>query len=196
MAFGFLSVLLLTVLMVAGGVFKPKVKEVSRPIAKVWPTPTPITIRPRQLKIPKLKIDAKVEEVGVTETGAMDVPKNVVNVGWFKLGIVPTTRGNAVISGHYDTPSGRPAIFYNIRKLNKGDTIELLMSDGEDYIFVVTGRDDQPIDVFPTKYVFRDKYGINLNLITCSGVWNSQEKNYSKRLVVYTTLKGTQYSAL
>lgn len=177
----------------------------SRLITRPGPTPTPFlrrsivptplpSITPQTLVIPKLKISAPVESVGKTEAGNMEVPSNAANVGWYRYGAVPTLRGNAVLSGHYDTPSGRPAIFYRLKQLKQGDSIRLAMSDGNTYPFVVTGIENIPIDVFPTEYVFRDKFGINLNLITCSGIWDPEGKNYSKRLVVFATLKGTQFS--
>lgn len=37
---------------------------------------------PVRLKIPKIKIDAKIETVGLTSGGAVDVPKGRANVGW------------------------------------------------------------------------------------------------------------------
>lgn len=156
------------------------------------PTPTPVSV-PTTLKIPKLKINAVVESVGVTSTNNMDVPHNASHVGWYRFGPTPSLRGNAVITGHYDTPSGRPAIFYHLNRLVVGDTIDITLNNGSQYTFIVTKKDIIANEVFPDEYVFGDKYGINLNLITCSGVWDPIEKNYNKRLVVYSTLKGTQF---
>ncbi len=154
------------------------------------PTPTPI---PALLVIPKLKIKAQIDPVGLTSTNNMDVPADASHVGWYMFGPMPSVRGNAVIAGHYDTPSGRPAIFYRLNRLVVGDTLDIELNDGTLHTFVVTGKDIIATDVFPEDYVFGTKYGINLNLITCNGVWDPVEKNYSKRLVVYATLKGTQF---
>lgn len=159
------------------------------------PTPTPIIV-PVRLRIPKLKIDAVVEEVGITDTGNMDVPKDAQQVGWYEYGPTPSTRGNAIIAGHFDTPSGRPAIFYFLNKLKAGDSIEVVLSSGTTHEFVVTGKELLPADTFPADYVFATKYGINLNLITCSGVWDPKEKNYDKRLVIYSTKKGSEFNTL
>jgi len=154
------------------------------------PSPTPI---PTLLIIPKLNIKTQIDPVGITETNAMDVPKDATRVGWYMFGPTPSARGNAVITGHYDTPSGRPAIFYRLNKLVIGDIVEVELNNKTRYAFVVTGKDNIDVDIFPEEYVFGEKYGTNLNLITCNGVWDPIKKNYSKRLVVYATLKGTQF---
>lgn len=171
-------------------------KEKPEPVAQVSPTPTKApSIYPDRLIIPKLGIDSAVEAVGRTETGQMDVPKNAADVAWFAEGPTPSVRGNAVITGHYDTPSGRPAVFYRLNSLKVGDSIIVVLRNGTRHEFVVTRKDTIPYDTFPSDYVFATKYGINLNLITCNGIWDKSKKIYNQRLVVYATLKGTQFSA-
>lgn len=152
------------------------------------PSPTPGLI-PATVIIPKLNIQAPVELVGVTDTNNMDVPKNAANLAWYMYGPKPSEPGNAVIAGHYDTPTGRPAVFYNLTKLEKGDEIEVISENAVRSVFVVTETASIPYDQFPNDLVFKSKPGINLNLITCGGIWDAKKKNYSERIVVYTTLK-------
>lgn len=154
------------------------------------PEPTPIpSLVPRTFRIPRLNLEAPVEQVGVTEDGRMEVPKQGGNVAWYKWGPKPREYGNAVITGHYDTPSGKPAVFYNLRKLEDGDEIIIESKDGITSTFVINGKDTIPYTEFPSEYVFALREGINLNLITCDGIWNAADKVYSNRLVVYATLK-------
>lgn len=155
------------------------------------PTPVPKSLVPIGLVIPKLNIRANVEHVGQTKTLNMDVPKNAADVAWYLYGAKPGEEGNAIINGHYDTPSGRPAVFYSLKTLEKGDEIQVVSEDGVITDFVVTGKDELPYDKFPSEYVFFTKPGTNLNLITCDGVWNTALRNYSSRVVVYTSLKST-----
>lgn len=186
---------------------KPTIETRSTRKPTYTPTPTPAftstptrmptpKILPVRLIVPKLTIDTTIESVGMTEKGNMDVPKDAQKVGWFRYGPTPSVRGNAVISGHYDTPTGRPAIFYYLDKLSIGDSVMVELSDGTTHEFVVTGKDLLSVDTFPGKYVFATKFGINLNLITCGGVWDPKLKNYDKRLVIFTTKKGSEFKAL
>lgn len=157
-----------------------------RPLPTPKPTPG---LAPATLIIPKLEIQAAIEHVGLTETENMDVPKNAANVAWYMYGKKPGEEGNSVIAGHYDTPSGRPAIFYNLRSLEVGDEIEIISENAVKSKFEVTDKASIPFDKFPSEEVFRTKSGKNLNLITCGGVWDIKRRTYSERIVVYTRLK-------
>src|SRR3989344_5068411 len=70
------------------------------PTSTVTPTPTP-DLAPQLIIIPKLEIITQVEHVGTAPSGAMDVPKNAWQVGWYRGSTRPGAHGNAVISGHY-----------------------------------------------------------------------------------------------
>ncbi|MCX8008519.1 MAG: class F sortase [Patescibacteria group bacterium] len=144
---------------------------------------------PIELRIPKLNIVTTVEHVGQTKTYEMDVPKNAANVAWYVYGAKPGEEGNAVVSGHYDTPSGKPAVFYKLKTLEVGDDVIVISEDGKETRFVVTGKEMHHYKNFPSEYVFFKKPGKNLNLITCGGIWDKKEQIYNERLVVYTELK-------
>ena len=158
----------------------------STPLPTPFPSPAlvPVTII-----IPKLGIQTAVEAVGLTDTNNMDVPKNAADVAWYMHGPKPSEEGNAVIAGHYDTPTGRPAIFYHLRILEIGDEIEIISQNGVHSTFAVVEKSTIPYDVFTSDYIFKTRPGKNLNLITCGGLWDSKKKVYSDRIVIYTTLK-------
>lgn len=156
------------------------------------PSPTPLptpALTPVTIIIPKLKIQAAVESVGLTLNDNMDVPKNASHAAWYQHGPSPAQEGNAVISAHFDTPSGRPALFHNLRKLVAGDEVEIVSINGVRSTFLVNYVDKIPHDIFPSDFVFKSKPGKNLNLITCSGIWDAKNETYVDRVVVYTTLK-------
>lgn len=153
------------------------------------PTPTPLSLVPVELSIPKLNVKSTIEQVGQTKTYEMDVPKKAANVAWYVYGAKPGEVGNAVINGHYDTPSGKPAVFYNLKNLVEGDEIFITSEDGVKQTFVVKQKESTPYQSFPSEYVFFTKPGKNVNLITCNGVWNVKDHIYNERLVVYTQLK-------
>ncbi|EKD84814.1 MAG: peptidase C60 sortase A and B [uncultured bacterium] len=144
---------------------------------------------PRLISIPKINITADVESVGEDEKGRMAVPGEVMNVGWYKLGYKPGEKGSAVFAGHLDKVTGEPAVFYDISKLSAGDEIIVTDKNGKKLTFEVIKSQVYPFDEVPLKEVFLSTDKIRLNLITCTGSWNKDDKNYSNRLVVYSQLK-------
>ena len=139
---------------------------------------------PVRVQIPKLRVDARVIYVGLTKEGNMDVPTNVVDVGWYKYGALPGNIGTAVIAGHLDGLQGEPGVFSDLTKLAAGDTITVTESNGLIFSFIVREtrsylQHEQPAEVF------NSVSGAHLNLITCTGSWDSAEHRFAKRLVVF-----------
>jgi len=141
---------------------------------------------PVSLKIPVISVDSVVIPVGFTSDGAMDVPKGPTEVAWFNLGPRPGERGSAVIAGHYGWKNNIPAVFDNLNKLRKGDKIFIEDEKGVVAAFIVReiriySKDEAAPDVFGSS-----DSKAHLNLITCTGDWNKEEKTRSERLVVFT----------
>jgi sortase A len=143
---------------------------------------------PETLEIPKLGIKAKVESVGLDPTRKMDVPKTPEGVGWYNLGPKPGEVGNAVIDGHLDSETG-PAVFYGLSSLQPGDQIKVIDSSKQSFTFTVTGNITYQFDQVPLDQIFGSANTVNLNLITCGGFFNHTTRNYSSRVVIYSTLK-------
>lgn len=141
---------------------------------------------PINLNISEINVDTAVENVGITESGAMDMPKSIDTVGWYFLGSRPGENGSAVIAGHYGKKNGRNSIFNNISKLNIGDKIFIEDDRGQLITFVI--REIKILDPkADTSDVFISNDGkAHLNLITCEGTWNKITKSYSGRLVVFS----------
>lgn len=161
------------------------------PSPTVAPTATPLPVAgvPVRIVIPRLKIDADVEHVGLAPDGSMDVPQRFDTVGWYKLGARPGELGNAVLAGHLDSKTG-PAIFWRLKELQPGDEIIVAADDGKERRFVVRELENYPYDQAPLERIFGPTESIGLNLITCIGTFDRRSQNYDQRLVVYTTLVG------
>ncbi len=144
---------------------------------------------PSRIVIEKINVDAEIESVGMNEKGEMAVPAEDMNVAWYNLGYKPGADGSAVVAGHFDTRTGSPAVFYDIAKLSQGDEIEVTYPNGEAFTFEVTDSALYPFNDFPLQKVFNTPGSPTLNLITCDGVFNSAQRNYSQRRVVYAVMK-------
>lgn len=139
-----------------------------------------------RLRIPAIKVEANIEEVGVNPKGEMDVPSNISEVGWFDLGPKPGEKGSAVISGHFDGKNNEDGVFIDLYKLKVGDKVYVEDSEGSSSSFVV--RETRTYVPGYADDVFSKGEGVHLNLITCDGIWDGSKKSFSKRLVVYTDL--------
>lgn len=143
---------------------------------------------PKNIKIPKMGVNASFEYVGLDSAGRMDVPKQWTTVGWYKLGYRIGDNGSAVVTGHLDTSTGAPAVFWSLGKLSAGDEITVTDTQNKIYKFRVYETQFYPWDGFPLQRVFGTAGKPGLNLITCTGTWSKNTSNYSQRVVVYSEL--------
>lgn len=140
---------------------------------------------PVRLRIPSIKVDTAIEHVGITPEGAMDVPTQLADVAWYKLGPRPGQKGSAVIDGHRSSRAWIPAVFDDLQKLQVGYLIYIKDEFGMEITFIVKDRrlyDPQE----DTSAIFGRNDGTYLNFITCDGDWDQVQKSFSKRLVIFT----------
>lgn len=149
----------------------------------------PSVFEPQTVSIPKINVISRIEKVGEDEKGRMAVPKEVMNVGWYEFGYKPGEKGSAVFAGHLDKVTGEPAVFYELNKLEEGDEIVVTDRNGRKLAFEVIRSRVYPFDKVPLEEIFNSTDRERLNLITCTGSWNKDNKNYTNRLVVYSQLK-------
>ncbi|MFC1415729.1 class F sortase [Streptacidiphilus cavernicola] len=154
-------------------------------VAQPSPPPAGTAAHPVEVSIPALKVHASTESLGLTATGALDVPANPDQVGWFDAGPVPGRAGPAVLVGHVDSSSG-PAVFADLRLIRIGDIVVVTLSGGGTVRFQVTSVAHYPKDAFPTAAVYGARPDPELRLITCGGAFTDQE--YQDNVVVYARL--------
>jgi LPXTG-site transpeptidase (sortase) family protein len=138
---------------------------------------------PMHLLIPKLKVDAPISYMGLTANGEMDVPPDLVTVGWYKFGTKPGEQGSAVIAGHLEGTEDL-GVFIDLDKLRSGDVINVRNDREEVVSFAVRETRTYKQAERPNE-IFNKTDGSYLNLITCSGTWDNAKKRYSHRYVVF-----------
>lgn len=142
---------------------------------------------PRVIYIPKLKVNARVTKMGIKNDGSLEAPKNVHDVGWYKNSSKPGSPGGAsLIDGHVSGPTQK-GVFYKIETLKSGDVITIERGDGSKLEYSVVKTEvakatetDMAKMMLP---VTVGKHG--LNLITCTGKFDSSTKTYEDRALVY-----------
>lgn len=139
---------------------------------------------PARLKIPALGIDAEVEEVGRTAAGAMGVPKDFMQVGWWSEGQRPGEEGSAVFAGHVNNALTTAGVFAQLFKISKGDYVTVSDAEGRTHVYRVSETHLYNVDQAPLDKLFARSGPPQIVLITCGGEWMSDERQYDKRLVV------------
>lgn len=145
---------------------------------------------PVRIKIPKINVDAGFQYNGLTSDGAMEIPNNVVDVGWFTGSARPGENGTSVITGHVAQIRGgvvtKPGVFFTLKDLSAGDTLAVINDKGESTTFIVREtRNYDPLADATNVFTSNDNYS-HLNIITCEGTWHPDQLSYSQRLVVFT----------
>jgi sortase A len=164
-----------------GSSFVETVRELL-PIAEIRPG------IPMKLRIPAVDLEANIEQVGKTKTGAMANPSDWWTTGWYKYGSRPGEIGSAVIAGHLDTETAE-AVFWDLQKLKAGDAIEVIDEHETVRTFIVERIAEYDEDKAPLQELFASNDAARLNLITCAGNWKKNSGEYDKRLVVYAKLQ-------
>jgi hypothetical protein len=141
---------------------------------------------PQRLVIDRLAITAAVEAVGV-QRGALDIPENPAEVGWWVGSAVPgDARGTVLIAGHVDTASAGKGALFQLERLPMGATVDL-RAGGRTFVYRTTARRSYPKQRLP-KALFARTGPAQLVLITCGGAFHNGA--YDHNVVVYASPVG------
>ncbi len=146
--------------------------------------------KPVFLSVEKIGLkDTQINEISLDSQNRLGVPEDFDSVGWFKDGLKPGEPGNAIIDGHYDRKDGSPAVFFKLGKLSAGDILNITDERGNRLNFEVYEASLVDVrDQVSAERAYGDTDVPVVTLITCGGVWNAKEHNYSKRLLVKAKL--------
>lgn len=185
------AVALLALLLIDDGDRKPSARseptESSVPVNR-WHAPsstmTPSAARLARIVIPSIGVDAPVSIKGIAEDGAMQPPDGPDEVAWYSFTARPGAGGNAVFSAHVDYHDYGPAVFARLRDLEKGDSVEVRLTDGTSYVYKVSLSLVYEADSAPSQEIVGPTTREVVTLITCAGVFDEATGGYNERLVV------------
>jgi len=149
------------------------------------PNPPPVA-GPVSLAIPLIGVETNLVTLGLTASGAMQVPSTTTVAGWYTGSPRPGAIGSAIIVGHIDSLSG-PGVFYRLSELRPGNRVYVRRADGTTVMFRVTSVQTYLKDKFPTQAVYGPTPDAELRLITCGGAFDSAAGHYLSNIVVYAT---------
>jgi hypothetical protein len=139
---------------------------------------------PVSLTIPAIGVRTNIIHLGLTASGALQVPPSTAVAGWYTGSPRPGAVGSAVIAGHIDSKSG-PGVFFQLSSLHPGDRVYIRRADGTLAVFKVTVVRQFAKDSFPTSAVYGAVPDSELRLITCGGTFDPQLGSYLSNTVAY-----------
>jgi len=155
-------------------------------------TPKPIQLvgqrsSPIELDIPAIGLAVSLSTLGLNADGTVQVPTDIQQPGWYRLGPSPGQLGSAVILGHVDSYQG-PAVFFKLRLLVAGDLLNVVLANGTTAQFKVTSVAEYLKSNFPDQAVYGPHGLSELQLVTCAGAFDTQTGHYLSNIVVYSSL--------
>ena len=145
--------------------------------------------RPEVLSIPSIGVQTRLGLVGLQADRQVQVPASTAYASWFDLGPTPGQVGSAVILGHVDSYKG-PGVFFRLRTLAVGASVNVTLADGVRASFAVTGVVQYSKSAFPDALVYGSHGERALQLVTCGGVFDHRTGHYESNIVVFTRLRG------
>lgn len=150
------------------------------------------TFRATRLIIPKIGVDAPFTVRTVGPDGVMGNPKGPTDVAWYDFsqnsnarGGIPGVGGNSIISGHVDYVNYGPAVFWNLRQLQPGDEIQIVLDDGTVLKYVVEWNRTADGATANWPEIVRATLQESVTLITCTGTFDPATRSYDRRQIVW-----------
>ena len=168
------------------GPVKPVLAPVGRPQTPV-PQTSAHASAPVSLTIPSIGVRSRLIRLGITKSGALQVPATTTVAGWYTGSPRPGAIGSSVIVGHVDSLTG-PGIFYRLHLLHPRNLIYVRQQDGRLAVFRVNSVHQYTKRGFPTVKVYGPAPTPQLRLITCGGTFDVQTGHYLSNIVVYATM--------
>ena len=160
----------------------PEPSEPTEPPATVAP-PLPLALR-----IDTIGVDAPLVSVGLEPDGAMEIPDDVREIGWYDpddLGVRPGTTGTAVFASHVDSRTQGRGVLFELRQMRVGDTLDIDLEDGTTQTWVVTEVAQIPKVSMPLNEIFTWSGPPRVVVITCGGEFDRSARSYVDNIVVY-----------
>ena len=142
---------------------------------------------PVSITIPVIGVRGNIIHLGLTKSGALQVPGTTTVAGWYTGSPAPGAIGSSIIAGHIDSYLG-PGIFYRLRLMQKGEKIYVRRTNGSVAVFRVTAKHMYLKARFPTADVYGPAPTAQLRLITCGGTFDRATGHYLSNVIVFATL--------
>jgi hypothetical protein len=167
---------------------KPVVPDIPQSRADLGSLAVVPAIAPVRLVLERLSINMTVTPEGLDPKGAMALPENAADAGWYQYGPgLHEAQGATVIAAHIDSRHDGIGPLSRLKNAVNGDAITVAGADGSTVAYTVTEvREVGKIDA-PMAEVFDRSGAPRLTLVTCGGVFNAKTGHYLDNIIVMAT---------
>ena len=157
------------------------------PIRQATPEASVEIPAPVRVQVEGTGIDLEVVPVGIEDNGAMTIPDNHVQAGWYQYGPAPgADAGSSVLAAHVDSQTEVLPIA-GLKNVTPGTRVKVTREDGSQVVYQTQQVENIAKRSLDGHRLF-DRTGDHLlKLVTCGGKWLDTENDYEDNVVLTAT---------
>jgi hypothetical protein len=137
------------------------------------------------VRVPAIGVSAPVVPTSVDGRGALGIPEDPREVGWWSGGAAPgSPYGTTLLAGHVDSASRGLGSLVDLSRAPIGARVTVTGADGSSQSYRVVARRSYPKATLPTRELFRQDVPARLLLVTCGGQFDRSTGHYERNVVV------------
>ncbi|WP_150306721.1 class F sortase [Planctomonas psychrotolerans] len=161
------------------------VPDVPRQNSSIDAQVTREVVPPVNISVADLELDMPVLGMGVDGDGAMDLPQNTGEAGWYRFGPAPgDPAGTTVIAAHVDSAIYGLGAFARLREVTIGVPVTVRTADGAEHRYTVSEVVRTPKSDVPLGDLFDREGAARLVLVTCGGEFDRSTGHYLDNVIV------------
>lgn len=158
----------------------PQYRATLPPVATELPAPA-------RFSASSIDVDLPVVSTGVAADGRMQLPETNREVAWYPFSSRPgDPAGTTVLAAHVDTRTEGLGPFAQLRRLDRGDRLEVTDARGRPHRYAVVSVDDVKKSELSLDRLFRRDGEPELKVLTCGGPYR-RDTGYRDNIVVTAT---------
>ena len=140
--------------------------------------------QPVRITVDGTGIDLEVIPVGVEDNGAMTLPNNHYQAGWYRYGPAPgAAAGSAVLAAHVDSRTEQLPIA-GLKDVAVGTIVNVTREDGSVQRYATEGVENIAKRSLDGHNLFNRTGEPRLKLVTCGGAWLEAKGDYEDNVVL------------
>jgi Sortase domain len=139
---------------------------------------------PARLEVADVRLAMPVLPMGVDGAGAMELPEDTADAGWYRFGPGPGEPGTTVIAAHVDSRIHGLGAFARLRDVSVGAVVMVTSADGTPHRYRVDRIERTPKTEVPLELLFDRSGPERLVLVTCGGEFDRGTGHYRDNVLV------------
>ena len=145
---------------------------------------------PVRLLIPAIGVNAPVLPTGVQAGGALAIPPDPSDIGWWAGGAFPgKPTGAVILVGHINSAVLGPGALLRLQDVRPGNLVTV-MASGQTFRYRVVALRAYAKANLPVAAVFGQQVAARLVVVSCGGAFDATTGHYLDNIVAYAVPSG------